>query len=251
MPIRLKTPGELEAMHRAGQLLCSVLDAVEAMVAPGISTGELDRHAEGMIEEAGAKGAFKGYHGFPSVLCTSVNDQVVHGIPRDDAVLEEGDIVSVDCGVILDGFFADSARTIAVGEVSEADQVLLDVTRRCLELAIEKCKVGGRLGNIGAVVQKHAESYGFSVVREFSGHGIGRELHEDPQVRNYGRPGRGMRLQPGLVLAIEPMINMGVPGCATLDDEWTVVTKDRRRSAHFEHTVAITKKGPWVLTARA
>lgn len=251
MGIRLKTPAELEAMRVAGRLLCRVLDAVESMVAPGVTTAALDRRAEAIIDEAGARGAFKGYHGFPAVLCTSVNEQVVHGIPRDETVLLDGDLVSVDCGVVVDGFFADSARTIAVGTVSDDDRTLLDVTRRCLELAIEKCTVGGRLSNIGAVVQRHAESHGFSVVREFSGHGIGRELHEDPQVRNYGRPGRGMRLQAGLVIAVEPMINMGSAGCVTLEDKWTVVTQDRRRSAHFEHTIAITKDGPWVLTAEA
>ena len=251
MPLHLKSKDELETMYRAGQLLCSVLDEVESMVAPGISTADLDQKAEEMIAKAGARAAFKGYHGFPGTLCTSVNDQVVHGIPSAEVVLEAGDIVSVDCGVVLDGFYSDSARTIAVGAVAEEVQGLLDVTRKCLDLAIGQCKAGGRLSNVGAVVQKHAERHGYSVVRDYSGHGIGRSLHEDPQVPNYGRAGRGMRMRPGLVIAVEPMLNLGVPSCVTLEDGWTVVTKDRKKSAHFEHTVAITDKGPWVLTAGA
>jgi methionyl aminopeptidase len=251
MPVHFKTLSELEVMRRAGELLCSVLDEIEEMVSPGVSTGALDRRAEAIITGAGARPAFKGYRGFPGTLCTSVNDQVVHGIPSDEVVLSDGDIVSVDCGLEIEGFYADSARTLAVGNVSDDDRELLDVTRTCLELAIAQCKVGGRLSTVGAVVQRYAERHGCSVVREYSGHGIGRSLHEDPEVPNYGRPGRGMKMRPGLVIALEPMLNLGVSSCETLEDGWTVVTKDRRRSAHFEHTVAITKTGPWVLTAGA
>lgn len=251
MGVKLKTPSELERMHAAGQLLCRILDEVEAMVAPGISTADLDARAEEMILAAGARGAFKGYHGFPAVLCTSVNEEVVHGIPSPSRVLAEGDVVSVDCGVILEGFFADSARTVAVGAVEPEVARLLAVTRESLEVAIDKCRPGNRLSSIGAAVQRHVEAEGFSVVREYSGHGIGRSLHEEPSVPNWGRPGRGLKLQPGLVLAIEPMVNAGGPGCETLSDRWTVVTRDRKVSAHFEHTVAITNKGPWVLTRMA
>ncbi len=251
MGVVLKTPAQVEKMYRAGQLLGSILDEIEAMVAPGLSTADLDRRAEELIDAAGARGAFKGYHGFPAVLCTSVNEAVVHGIPSAEQVLQEGDIVSVDCGVVLEGYFADSARTLSVGTIDEESQRLLEVTKLALERAIAHCKVGGRLSNIGAAVQRTVESAKFSVVRDFSGHGIGRALHEDPSVRNYGKIGRGMKLRPGLVLAIEPMVNAGSHHCVTLEDDWTVVTRDRKRSAHFEHTVAITEDGPWVLTQRA
>lgn len=250
MRAQLKSPEEIELMYRSGQLLCSVLDEVEQMVAPGVSTADLNKKAEELIYTAGAVPSFKGYGGFPAALCTSVNEAVVHGVPREDQILAEGDIVSVDCGVLLNGFHADSARTVPVGSIDAESKALLKVTSQALEEAIKACKPKGRLSNIGARVERLVQRSGFSVVRDYSGHGIGRDLHEDPSVPNYGRPGRGMRLMPGLVLAIEPMVNAGTEFCETLDDDWTVVTEDRRRSAHFEHTVAITKKGAWVLTQR-
>ncbi len=251
MAVSLKNAAELQKMYRAGQLLARVLDAVEAAVKPGVSTGQLDAMAQEMIEAAGARGAFKGYHGFPAVLCTSVNEAVVHGIPSMDQVLQQGDVVSVDCGVILEGFFADSARTIPVGEVDPEVKRLLEVTSTALEKAIAQCKPGGRLGNVGAAIGKVVGRSGFSLTEGYCGHGIGRQLHEDPAVPNEGRAGRGRRLQPGLVLAIEPMVNMGTGASKTLSDGWTVVTRDGRYAAHFEHTVAITPKGPWVLTQTA
>lgn len=238
-------------MRAAGVLLCQVLDEVEAAVAPGVSTGELDRIAAARIAAAGAQASFKGLYGFPASLCTSVNEAVVHGIPRDDQVLREGDLVSVDCGVYLEGFHADSARTVAVGQVSDQALRLLEVTQAALEAGIGQCRAGGRLSNIGAQVEKVVRAAGFSVLRDYAGHGIGRALHEGPEVSNYGRPGRGLRLEPGLVLAIEPMVALGRGESETLGDRWTVVTRDRSLSAHFEHTVAITEDGPWVLTRSA
>jgi methionyl aminopeptidase len=251
MGIYLKNADELDRMHRAGQILCEVLDTVESMVTNGVTTEDLDALAETLLRERGAIAAFKGYEGFPSVLCTSVNEAVVHGIPSEDVVLSDGDVVSIDCGLVLDGFYADSARTIAVGSVDAGVKRLLEVTRGALERGISKCKSGGRLGNIGAAIQRAVESEGMSIVRDYSGHGIGRSLHEEPRVPNYGKVGRGMRLVPGLVLAIEPMVSLGEDDCELLEDDWTVVTADRSMSAHFEHTVAITSKGPWVLTQRA
>jgi methionyl aminopeptidase len=250
MAILLKNASELDKMYRAGQLLCEVLDTVEALVVPGVTTKDLDDRAEALLLERGAVAAFKGYEGFPSVLCTSVNEAVVHGIPSSEVVLSEGDVVSIDCGLVLDGFFADSARTVSVGSVDPEVTHLLDVTRSALAKGIARCKSGGRVGNIGAAIQREVEAEGLSVVRDYSGHGIGRSLHEEPSVPNYGKAGRGMKLMPGLVLAIEPMVNLGDDGCELLEDDWTVVTADRSVSAHFEHTVAITSKGPWVLTQR-
>lgn len=243
-----KNAAQLALMRESGKLLCHVLDQVEAAVQPGVSTGDLNRLAESLIEGAGARASFKGLYGFPAALCTSVNEAVVHGIPRDDQVLQEGDLISVDCGVFLGGYHADSARTIGVGQVSGEAQRLMQVTRDSLEAAIAQCKPGARLSNLGATVEKIVRKAGFSVLRDYAGHGIGQELHEDPEVLNYGRPGRGPRLLPGLVLAIEPMVAVGSGQCETLGDEWTVVTRDRKLSAHFEHTVAITEDGPWVLT---
>ena len=251
MAFHLKSVEELDKMHRAGQVLCEVLDALEEMVVPGISTRALDERAEALLIERGAIAAFKGYGGFPASVCTSVNEAIIHGIPSNEDLLSEGDVVSIDCGVILDGYFADSARTVRVGEVSAEIAHLLDVTERSLFKGIGRCKPGGRLGNIGAAIQKEIESEGLSIVPGYSGHGIGRALHEDPSVPNRDKAGRGMRLMAGLVLAIEPMVNLGAPGCRTLEDDWTVVTTDGSVSAHFEHTVAITPKGPWVLTQRA
>ncbi|MBH23769.1 MAG: type I methionyl aminopeptidase [Myxococcales bacterium] len=245
----LKSPEEIELMRQSGVILAAVLDAVEAAVAPGVTTGELDEIAARVIAEAGATASFKGYHGYPKTLCTSVNAQVIHGIPSDAVALAEGDIVSVDCGVYHQGFHADSCRTIPVGAIDAESDHLLKVTREALQLAIAKATPGGRLSTIGATVERHVKKAGLSVVRDYVGHGIGRSLHEDPDVRNYGRPGRGPLLKAGMVLAIEPMVNVGGARCRTLDDGWTVVTRDGSRSAHFEHTVAITKDGPQVLTS--
>lgn len=256
MAVELKTPAELERMREAGRLVGRILDRVAELIAPGVTTAELDRVAEKMVNDAGALSAFKDYphpHGgtpFPSVLCTSLNHEVVHGIPSDKTVLKEGDILSVDCGVKLGGFYGDSARTFAVGALDSEAKKLLDITHQSLQVAIETCSVGRRLNELGHGVQRLVESNGFSVVRDFVGHGVGRSLHEEPQVPNFcdGNPKRGLKLRPGLVLAIEPMVNIGSQDTEVLDDEWTVVTKDRSLSAHFEHTVAITEDGPRVLT---
>jgi len=225
-----------------------VHEAVRPFVLPGASTMDLEKVAAAKMEELHATSAFKGYHGFPAVLCTSVNDEVVHGIPSVTRILAEGDIVSVDCGVIVDGYYSDSAVTYAVGTPSAATKRLLDVTRASLERAIQQAQVGGRLGDISAAVQEMCEGEGFGVVREFVGHGIGKSMHEDPQVPNYGMRGKGPRLKAGMVLAIEPMINAGGAGVKVLHDGWTTLTVDGSLSAHFEHTVAITKDGPRVLT---
>jgi methionyl aminopeptidase len=209
---------------------------------------DLDKIAAAKMDELHAIPAFKGYHGFPAVLCASINDEVVHGIPSDKRILAEGDIISIDCGVFVDGFCSDSAVTYAVGKPSAATQKLLDVTQASLERAIQQARVGGRLGDISYAVQEYCEAEGFGVVREFVGHGIGRSMHEDPQVPNYGTRGKGPRLKAGMVLAIEPMINAGRPEVKVLPDGWTTLTVDGSLSAHFEHTVAITKEGPRVLT---
>ncbi len=243
----LKTPAELEVMHRANLIVQETLRMLAEHVRPGVSTAELDRLAERFIESRGAKPAFKGYHGYPATLCTSVNDVIVHGIPSERCILKEGDIVSLDCGVILDGFYGDGAVTLPVGKVSPQAQRLLEVTRECLELAVDAVRPGRRLGDVSATIQRHAEAAGFSVVREFVGHGIGRALHEDPQVCNYGVPGTGPELKPGLVLAIEPMVNQGLPGVRVDADGWTARTEDGKLSAHFEYSVAVTENGPWVL----
>lgn len=246
--IEIKTPKEIEKMRRAGQLLSSVFRALAPQIVPGVSTAELDAFARKLIEEAGAIPAFLGYHGYPATLCTSVNDQVVHGIPGK-YVLKEGDILSVDCGLVLDGFYADSAITFPVGEVSELAQRLIDTTRRALEAGIEQMVPNNRLGTLQAAIQQVIESEGFSVVREYTGHGIGRQMHEPPQILNFGTPGTGLRLRPGMVFAIEPMVNAGTWKTRVLEDGWTVVTADGSLSAHFEHTIAVTDDGPLVLTA--
>jgi methionyl aminopeptidase len=246
--IPLKTPTEIDAMARAGQVLAALFRELAPRVAPGVTTRELDSFAEDFIRsQDGAEPAFKGLYGFPASLCTSVNEEVVHGIPSERR-LDEGDIVSVDAGVKLDGWFADAARTFPVGQVDEETQRLLDVTWASLQAGIDKARAGNRLGDVGHAIQQVAEDAGFGVVRDLVGHGIGREPHEEPQVPNYGRPGRGVRLDVGLVLAIEPMINAGDIAVRTLADRWTVVAADGRRSAHFEQTVAITQDGPRVLT---
>jgi methionyl aminopeptidase len=208
----------------------------------------LNEIADKVMKQHGATSAFLGYHGYPAVLCTSVNEVVVHGIPRKDVVLKDGDIVGIDFGCFIDGFCGDSARTIAIGKVTDEARKLMDATRESLEKAIEKCVPGNRLQDIGWAVQSHVEPLGYSVVRTFVGHGIGKAMHEDPPVPNYGSPGRGWRLKPGVVLAIEPMVNAGAPEVEVLADRWTAVTKDRSLSAHFEHSVAITENGPIVLS---
>ena len=248
MAILIKTAAEIEQMRRSGEALHRVHEAVRPFVVPGASTMDLEKVAAAKMEELHAISAFKGYHGFPAVLCTSVNDEVVHGIPSATRILAEGDIVSVDCGVVIDGYFSDSAVTYAVGTPGAATKKLLDVTRASLERAIQQAQVGGRLGDISAAVQEMCEGEGFGVVREFVGHGIGKSMHEDPQVPNYGTRGKGPRLKAGMVLAIEPMINAGGAAVKVLPDGWTTLTVDGSLSAHFEHTVAITKDGPRVLT---
>lgn len=248
MAILIKSPAEIEKMRISGKALRQVHDAIAPFVKPGATTMDLENAAVRKIAELGAIAAFKGYHGYPAALCTSVNNEVVHGIPNEKRVLNEGDIVSIDCGVIIDGFYSDAAVTYPVGKVSPETQKLLDVTNASLEAAIQQCQVGGRLFDISAAVQQMCEAAGFGVVRDFVGHGIGKSMHEDPQVPNFGAAGKGPRLKAGMVLAIEPMINAGGPEVRVLKDGWTAVTIDGSYSAHFEHTVAITKDGPRVLT---
>jgi methionyl aminopeptidase len=242
-----KSKPEIEKMRRACLLVHDILQELRQAVKPGILTSELDELAERRTREKNAKPAFKGYRGYPKVLCTSVNEEIVHGIPSARA-LKEGDIVGLDFGVIIEGYFGDAALTVPVGEISEPLKKLLRVTQESLELAIEQVRVGNRISDIGAVVQKHVEAHGFSVVRDFVGHGIGTAMHEDPPVPNYGIPGRGPVLKEGMVLAIEPMVNEGTYLVKILDDQWTAVTADGKNSAHFEHTVAVTHNGPWVLS---
>jgi methionyl aminopeptidase len=248
MAILIKTAAEIEMMRRSGEALRQVHEAVRPHVQPGASTMDLEKIATAKMEELRAISAFKGYRGFPAVLCTSINNEVVHGIPSPTRILTDGDIVSIDCGVIVDGYYSDAAVTYPVGNLSAPTKKLLDVTQASLELAIQQARVGGRLGDISAAVQEMCEAEGFGVVREFVGHGIGKSMHEDPQVPNYGTRGKGPRLKAGMVLAIEPMINAGGPAVKVLPDGWTTLTVDGSLSAHFEHTVAITKDGPRVLT---
>jgi methionyl aminopeptidase len=243
-----KSSAELDTMHRAGLIVWEVLNELRTMVEPGISTLELDKVAERRTAEHKARPAFKGYRGYPASLCASINQEVVHGIPSASRKLREGDIVSLDFGVELDGYFGDAAVTVPVGKVKPELETLLRVTRESLDHGIEQARVGNRLSDIGSAVQKWVERHGFSVVREFVGHGIGTKMHEEPNVLNYGEPGHGPRLQEGMVLALEPMVNMGEPGVRVLADEWTAVTTDGKPSAHFEHTVAITANGPRILT---
>lgn len=244
----LKSADEIAKLRKANLAVAQVLDACEAACKPGCSTWDLNQIAEDKLKELGARSAFLNYHGYPAVLCTSVNEVVVHGIPRKDVVLKDGDIVGIDFGCFVDGFCGDSARTIVIGEVPEQTRRLVDATREALERAIDQCRPGNRLQDIGWAVQSHVEPFGFSVVRTFVGHGIGKSMHEDPPVPNYGSPGRGLRLKAGLVVAIEPMVNAGAPEVEVLSDRWTAVTKDRSLSAHFEHSVAITEDGPLVLS---
>ncbi|MBM3750054.1 MAG: type I methionyl aminopeptidase [Acidimicrobiia bacterium] len=248
--IACRSAADIARMRAANQLVSQVLEALERAVVPGMTTGDLDEMAERLVRDAGAVPAFKGYRGFPATLCTSVNAEVVHGIPSRVRPLVDGDIVSIDIGAKLDGFYGDSAVTVPVGTVPARTQELLRVTRESLEKAIAQVKVGGRVSDIGHAVQQWVEAHGFSVVREFVGHGIGQQLHEEPQIPNYGTPGRGARLAEGMVLAIEPMVAMGRPDVKVLRDGWTAVTKDGSLAAHFEHTVAVGADGPLVLTAR-
>jgi methionyl aminopeptidase len=245
-----RSAAELDRMREAGRLVAEVIIELSAQVAPGVNTADLDALAEKRITQAGAAPAFKGYHGYPASICASINDEVIHGIPSGRRVLREGDIISLDVGASLGGYFGDSAVTLAVGQVSEHAATLLRVTEEALYKAIERARSGNRVSDIGHAVQQHVEAYGFSVVREFVGHGIGQRMHEEPQVPNYGEPGRGPRLTEGMVLAIEPMVNAGKPAVKVLGDGWTAVTRDGSLSAHFEHTVAVTAGEPWILTAR-
>ncbi len=249
--IHLKSPAEIEAIGRAGEIVGKVLDLVAERSAPGVSTVELDRLAEDHIRgHPGASPAFKGLYGFPATLCTSINQEVVHGIPSPDRVLAEGDLLSVDVGVKLEGYYADAAITIAVGAPSEEVERLLTVTRAALEAGVREARPERRMGDLGAAVQSVVEVAGFSIIRELVGHGVGQAAHEEPQVPNYGRRGRGARIEEGLVIAIEPMVNVGGREIRTLEDGWTVVTADGSLSAHFEHTVAVTADGPRILTPR-
>jgi methionyl aminopeptidase len=245
-----RSQAEIARMRVANQLVADVLAELEAEVAPGVTTADLDRLAERLVRDAGAEPAFKGYRGYPATLCASINEEVVHGIPSPTRALGDGDIISLDIGVRIGGFYGDSAVTVPVGRVPEATAGLLRVTREALDRAILQVRIGARLSDIGHTVQKWVEAHGFSIVREFVGHGIGERLHEDPQIPNYGPAGRGPKLAEGMVLAIEPMVAMGQPETRVLSDGWTAVTRDGSLAAHFEHTVAVTPTGPLVLTAR-
>jgi methionyl aminopeptidase len=251
MELELKSKDDLERMRRAGQIVAEVLERLQAEVKPGVTTLDLDRIAEEMTRKRGAVPAFKGYRVgtrvFPASLCVSINEEVVHGIPASRA-LKEGDIVGLDFGVVAEGYYGDAAVTVPVGKIAPQAQHLLDATRESLWQGIRTINVGKRLGDLSHAIQRYAESAGLSVVREFVGHGIGRRLHEEPQVPNFGEPGRGRLLREGMVLAIEPMLNLGEPGVMVKDDGWTAVTRDGSLSAHFEHSVAVTAEGPVVLT---
>jgi methionyl aminopeptidase len=248
MAIQIKSHSEIEKMRVSGIALRKVHDAVKAVVRPGVTTLDLEQVAEAKVTELGAQPAFKGYHGFPCVLTTSVNDEVVHGIPTSKRVLKDGDIVSVDCGVVIDGYYSDSAATYPVGNISAGAEKLLRITEASLYAAIDHAVAGGRLFDISSAVQTMCEREGYGVVQDFAGHGIGKSMHEDPQVPNWGTSGKGPRLKAGMVFAIEPMITAGAPGVKVLEDGWTAVTLDGSLAAHFEHTVAITKDGPQILT---
>ena len=249
MAIVCKSAAEIDKMRRSGRIVREVLDEVSALVKPGATTMDLEYAAERKIKELGAKPAFKGYYDYPCVLCTSINEEIVHGIPSEKRALKAGDIVSIDCGVVLDGYYGDAAITVPVdGLLTPELSNLLEVTKKALYRGIEATRIGNAVGDVGAAVQEFVEANGFSVVREFVGHGIGTKLHEEPQVPNFGTRGHGVRLRDGMVLAIEPMVNSGKPGTRVLDDKWTAVTADGSYSAHFEHCVAVTKDGPLILT---
>ncbi len=249
MAIVCKSAAEIEKMRRSGHIVREVLDALREMVKSGITTMDMERAAEKMIRDSGSKPAFKGYYDYPCVLCTSLNQEIVHGIPSDKRFLKDGDIVSIDCGVVLDGYYGDAAITVPVGDSLTPELAkLLKVTEESLYKGIDAARIGGTIGDVGAAVQQWVEAAGFSVVREFVGHGIGTRLHEDPQVPNYGQQGHGPRLREGMVIAIEPMVNAGGPASRLLADKWTAVTEDGSHSAHFEHCVAVTSDGPVILT---
>jgi methionyl aminopeptidase len=251
MRIQLKSRAELDQMRDAGLVAAEILESMCQAAKPGVSTWELDHIARKAIDKHKVVSAFLGYHGYPAVVCTSINSVVVHGIPRKNEILADGDIIGIDFGIFKHGFCADTARTVLVGSVSAEKQKLVETAKQALDNAIELCRPGKRIGDVSHAVQSHAESHGYSVVRAFVGHGIGRQMHEDPQVANFtidGKPDSGKRMKTGLVIAVEPMVNAGTPEVEVLDDNWTAVTKDRSMSAHFEHTIAITDEGPWVLT---
>lgn len=246
----LKSLQEIEKIHQAGLVVADVLNGIRDLAKPGVTTLAIDEFAEKFIKSAGAKPAFKGYRGYPRTVCTSINDEVIHGIPSKDVVLRPGDILSVDVGAVVDGFYGDAAITIPIGNVTPQAERLVRVTKEALALGIEQARPGNRLYDISWAIQQHVEANGFSVVRDFVGHGIGRSLHEDPQVPNFGERGRGPRLQAGMVLAIEPMVNMGGSATVVKDDRWTAVTADGSLSAHYEHTIAVMQDGPKILTMR-
>ncbi len=246
--VELKSREEIALMRDAGRIVAQILDALEKAVAPGVSTWDLDQLSERLIYEKGARPAFKGYRGFPACLCTSINQEVVHGIPSRKRRLQAGDLAKLDFGVVYQGFYGDAARTIPVGDVSPAARELLEATRASLEAGIQAAVAGNHIGDIGHAVQAYVEARGYAVVRDFVGHGIGRRLHEEPQIPNFGTPGTGMKLRPGMVLAIEPMVNAGGWEVETLDDDWTAVTLDGKWSSHWEHTVLVTEGAPEVLT---
>jgi methionyl aminopeptidase len=245
-----KSPEELRIMRESGLIAAAILDEMCEAARPGVSTWDLDQIARRGIEKHKVKSAFLGYASppYPAVVCTSINEVIVHGIPRKNEVIKDGDIIGIDFGIFHQGYCADTARTVMIGQVSPERRKLVETAAQALELGIQQCRVGQRLGDIGHAIQSHAESHGYSVVRQFVGHGTGRQMHEDPQVPNFGKPNDGKRIKSGLVIAVEPMVNAGAPDVEVLDDNWTAVTKDRSMSAHFEHTIAITEEGPWVLT---
>ncbi|HUT26214.1 MAG TPA: type I methionyl aminopeptidase [Sumerlaeia bacterium] len=245
----IKSAEEIERMRKAGRELAAIRRRMAEMVRPGVSTEELDRTAREMVEAMGATPAFLGYHGFPATICASINEEVVHGIPSRERHLREGDMISIDIGLIHYGFYADTALTVAVGHVGQEVERLIEATRRALDIGIEAARPGKRVGDVSAAIQECVEAENFSVVREYTGHGIGREMHEDPKIPNYGLRDKGLRLREGMALALEPMVNAGTWRTEILEDGWTVVTADRKPSAHFEHTIALTKNGAEILTA--
>ncbi|MEV0405298.1 type I methionyl aminopeptidase [Actinoallomurus sp. NPDC050550] len=248
--IQIKTPGELDVMREAGLVVARTLERLVEAVKPGITTADLDAIAEESIRSAGATPSFKGYQGFPACICTSINEEIVHGIPNPSKVLAEGDVISIDCGAIVDGWHGDSAVTVPVGEITPEERRLLEVCEESLWRGLAAGRVGGRLSDIGNAVETYVRGQGdYGIVEEYVGHGIGTEMHMDPAVPNYGQPGRGPLLVPGMCFAVEPMVNLGTAETILLEDDWTVITADGRRSAHFEHTFAVTEDGPWVLTA--
>ncbi|HEX9020679.1 MAG TPA: type I methionyl aminopeptidase [Nitrospirota bacterium] len=248
--IILKSLQEIEKIRKAGRIVADVLDGVRELVRPGVSTQTLDEFAERFIRSVGAVPAFKGYRGYPKTLCTSLNSEVIHGIPSKDVTLKQGDIISIDVGAVVEGFYGDAAVTLPVGAITPEAERLIRVTAESLQRGIAQAKSGNRLYDISHAVQTHVESNGYSVVREYVGHGIGRNLHEDPQIPNFGAPGQGPRLKPGMVLAIEPMVNAGGSATVVKEDHWTAATADGSLSAHFEHTIAVMPDGPWVLTQK-